>query len=211
MTKSVFKRFSAISRGENKDFSDEYYTLYHAFMDLFIEVLCRYNAGKKYKVIICPCDSETSVFQELKNYKELIGNPHIIYSHWPEKDWKEYFDKDFKLEYGCEPDEVLIFTNPPFKGLSEALRKIRCDFLLFGSNAVSLKLGTFVKETGGFIYKKNNDTYTGNADDNVDKYGAVCTFFYSNKEFLSEGGVWTNLTDRVASILFGRDKLKRLK
>lgn len=211
MTNGVFKRFSQISRGENSDSSDEYYTLYHAFVALLIEVICRYKAGQKYKVIICPCDSDTSVFRELEKWKDMIGNPKIVYSYWPQKDWKEYFDMDYQIEYGCSRDEVLIITNPPFKNLSKSIREIQCDYLLFGSNAVSIRDGIFCKESGGFIYIKNNKDYTGNADDFQEKYGAVCTFFYSNKEFLSEGCVYTNITNRGTSILFGKDKLKRVK
>lgn len=211
MTKSVFKRFSAISRGENSDSSDEYYTLYHAYADALLEVMCRHKNGKTYKVIICPCDSETSVFRNLEKHKELIGNPKIIYSFYPEKDWKEYFAMDFQKEYGCSCDDVLIFTNPPFKGLSEAMRMIGCDFILFGINAVRIRKGIYAKETGGFVYIKNTDEFDGNADNYKDKYGAVSTFFYSNKEFLSDGRVYTNTTDKGTSVLFGKDKLKIVK
>lgn len=211
MTKSIFNRFSEISRGENNDSSDEYYTLFHAFADALLEVICRHQKGKTYKIIICPCDSKTSVFRELEKYKDMIGNPRIVYSFWPQKDWKEYFSMDFKKEYGCSCEDVLIFTNPPFKGLSENMRMIGCDFVLFGSNAVSIRRGIYAKETGGFIYIKNIYDFDGNADNFKQNYGAVSTVFYSNSEFLSEGRVYTNISDKGTSILFGKDKLKLVK
>lgn len=112
--KKISARFSAIARGDNTDASDEYYTLYHAFMALFLELLCRYNEGIRYKVIICPCDSKTSIFHELERFADMIGNPRIIYSFYPEKDWKDYFDMDYVEEYDCEEDEVLIFHKSAF-------------------------------------------------------------------------------------------------
>ena len=163
MINSIKKRFQDIARGVNVDSSDEYYTLFHGFAELFLELLCRKQAGKTYKVIICPCDSSTSVFRELEKYKDLIGNPRIIYSHWPEKDWKDYFDMDYESEYGCKADEVCIFTNPPFKGLSQALPQIKCDYLVFGSNAVGIKQGIYLKEAKTTIYRKNNKAFSGNA------------------------------------------------
>ena len=90
----IADRFRDIASGKNTDSSDEYYTLYPAFAAAFIELLCRYKAGKEYKVIICPCDGPTSVFHELENKKEWIGNPRIIYSFWPDKDWKDEKETD---------------------------------------------------------------------------------------------------------------------
>lgn len=211
MTNKVFKRFNEISQGVNQDSSDEYYTLYPSFMNLFIEVLCRHHAGITYKVIICPCDSETSVFRELENYKALIGNPEIIYSFWPEKDWKDYFDMDYEREYGCKANEVLIFTNPPFKGLSAILNSIECDYLLFGSNAVGITGTTHAKIVKTSLYRKNNDDFDGNADNFKEKYGRVSTVFYSNKEFLSTGKQYVNTGKNKESLLFGKDALKRIK
>jgi len=213
MTKKnkVYKRFQEIAAGQNTDASDEYYTLYHSFMNLFIEVLCRYNKGHIYKVIICPCDSLTSIFRELENYKGLIGNPKIIYSFWPEKDWKDYFDMDYEKEYGCKADEVLIFTNPPFKGLSILLPTIQCDYLLFGSNAVGIVGNIHAKETKISLYRKNNEEFDGNADNVKERYGRVCTLFYSNKKFLSTGKQYKNTRKNKESILFGKDRLKRIK
>jgi hypothetical protein len=209
--KKVCERFNKIAQGQNEDASDEYYTLYHAFMDLFVELLCRYNAGWKYKVIICPCDSKTSIFHELENYADMIGNPRIIYSFYPEKDWKDYFDMDYMAEYGCKPEEVCIFTNPPFKGLSDALRKIKCDYLLFGSNVVGITGNTHAKLTGGFWYLKNNDDFTGNADQFKDKYGDVATVFYSNTQFLSSGRQYKNDSHVSENIMFGKDRLTEVK
>lgn len=212
MTKnSVYSRFSKISHGTNTDASDEYYTLYHSFVALFIELLCRYNSGIKYKVIICPCDSETSIFRQLEFYKGLIGSPKIIYSFYPEKMWEDYFDMDYEKEYGCKAEEVCIFTNPPFKNLSKNIRNIKCDYLVFGSNAVSIRKGIYCKIAKVSLYIKNNNNYTGNADEFQDTYGTVSTCFYSNKRFLSEGLQYTNDTDVGASILFGKDKLTEIK
>ena len=213
MTKKnkVYKRFQEIAAGQNTDASDEYYTLYHSFMNAFIEVLCRYNNGQKYKVIICPCDSQTSVFRELENYKELIGNPEIIYSFWPEKDWQDYFYMDYQKEYGCKAKEVLIFTNPPFKGLSKLLPTIECDYILFGSNAVGITGKIHAKETRVSLYRKNNLDYDGNADNLKERYGRVCTLFYSNREFLSTGKQYINTHKNKESFLFGKDRLKRIK
>ena len=203
----VFKRFSEIANGTNKDSSNEYYTLYHSFAELLLELICRYNRGIKYKVIICPCDSEKSVFRQLPKYKAWIGNPEIIYSHYPEKDWADYFNLDYEKEYGCKNTEVCIFTNPPFKGLGKALTEIHCDYLLFGSNAVSMRGGTYCKEGKGFIYVKNNENFNGNADDFEPKYGSVKTFFYSNRKFESFGKQYTNQTAHPHSVLFGRREL----
>lgn len=211
MTNKVFKRFQEIAKGTNTDSSDEYYTLFPAFANLLIELLCRYNKGHIYKVIVCPCDTFTSVFRELENYKSLIGNPRIIYSFWPEKDWKDYFDMDYEKEYECKPDEVLIFTNPPFKGLSQLLPTIKCDYLLFGSNSVGIVGKVHAKETKVSLYRKNNLDYNGDADDIKDKYGRVATVFYSNKEFLSTGPQWVNKKKNKESLLFGKDRLKRIK
>lgn len=207
----VFKRFSDISNGKNQDSSNEYYTLYYAFAELLLEVLCRYQRGTKYKVIICPCDSETSVFRELPKYAEWLGNPKIIFSHYPDKSWEDYFDMDYQKEYGCKASEVLIFTNPPFKGLGKALTQIRCDYLLFGSNAVSIRTGTYAKEGRGFVYIKNNEDFSGNADQFEQKYGSVKTFFYSNRQFVSKGKQYTNETQHPHSVLFGRRELKLLE
>lgn len=210
----VFKRFSDISNGKNTDSSNEYYTLYYSFASLFLEVLCRYFKGIQYKVIICPCDTQKSVFRTLEQYKSWIGNPKVIYSYFPEKDWKEYFDMDYEKEYGCNAKEVLIFTNPPFKGLGKAIRQIKCDYLLFGSNAVGIVQGTFAKEGRGFVYIKNNEQFNGDVDkahkqnEGEQKYGSVKTFFYSNREFLSVGTQYTNKTGTQHSVLFGRKELQ---
>jgi hypothetical protein len=207
----VFKRFSDISNGKNQDSSNEYYTLYYAFMAVFLELLCRYARGISYKVIICPCDSETSIFRQLTKYASWIGSPKIIYSHWPEKSWEDYFDMDYQQEYGAKATEVCIFTNPPFKGLGKALTNIHCDYLLFGSNAVSIRTGTYCKEGRGFVYIKNNEHYAGNADDYEQKYGSVKTFFYSNRQFESIGKQYTNETQHPHSVLFGRRELKLIE
>ena len=211
MINKVADRFRAIAQGTNTDASDEYYTLYPAFANLLIELLCRAKAGKTYKVIICPCDSSTSIFQELVKYKKLIGEPKIIYSHWPEKDWKDYFDMDYEAEYGCKAKDVLIMTNPPFKGLSKALQEIQCDYLLFGSNAVGITGKVHAKETKVSLYLKNNTNYTGNADDFKNMYGRVCTLFYSNTEFLSTGRQYINKTKQRCCVLFEKDQLTRIK
>ena len=207
----VFKRFSQIANGTNQDSSNEYYTLYYSFAELLLELLCRYARGIKYKVIICPCDSDKSIFRILPKYKSWIGNPKIIYSHFPEKDWAEYFDMDYEKEYGCKNTEVCIFTNPPFKGLGKALTQIHCDYLLFGSNAVSIRAGTYCKEGRGFVYIKNNEDYKGNAEEYEQKYGSVKTFFYSNRKFESHGKQYTNLTDHPHSMLFGKRELTKVE
>lgn len=209
--KKIAKRFRDIAQGANTDASDEYYTLYPAFSEAFVELLCRHQAGIEYKVIICPCDGPTSIFRELENKKALIGNPRIIYSFWPEKDWQEYFTMDFEKEYGVADDEVLIFTNPPFKGLSRILPVIPCDYILFGSNAVGITKNTYAKEAQSSLYIKNKDDYTGDAGVYKEKYGRVATYFYSNKEFLSAGRQYINKTKGKESLLFGKDKLKRIK
>lgn len=206
------KRFSAISHGKNTDSSDEYYTLFPAFSELLIELLARNQSGKKYKVIICPCDSETSVFRSLEQYKDLIGNPRIIYSFWPEKSWEDYFDMDYESEYGCSAEDVLIFTNPPFKGLSKQIQKIKCDYLLFGSNAVSIKGSIHAKEVDVSLYIKNNETYDGNADNaTTNSYGRVATVFYSNNKFLSKGEQYINKGKNGKCLLFGKFELTRVK
>lgn len=211
MTNKTTKRYAEIAKGTNTDSSDEYYTLFPAFAELLLEVMCRYHKGIKYKVIICPCDSATSIFQELVKYKHLIGDPKIIYSHWPDKDWKDYFDMDYEKEFGCKDNEVLIFTNPQFKGLSQLLPSIKCDYLLFGSNAVGIVGNTRAKETKVSLYLKNNIDFDGNADNFKKMYGRVATLFYSNREFLSTGRQWINKTNNKESIMFGKDKLKRVK
>lgn len=211
MINKVADRFREIAQGTNTDASDEYYTLYPAFANLLIELLCRAKAGKTYKVIICPCDSSTSIFQELVKYKKLIGEPKIIYSHWPEKDWKDYFDMDYEAEFECKAKDVLIMTNPPFKGLSKALQEIKCDYLLFGSNAVGITGKVHAKETKVSLYLKNNTNYTGNADDFKNMYGRVCTLFYSNTEFLSTGRQYINKTKQRCCVLFEKDQLTRIK
>lgn len=207
----VAKRFREIAQGTNQDASDEYYTLYPAFAEALTEIICRHLSGKTYKVIICPCDGPTSVFRELENKKDLIGNPRIIYSFWPEKDWQDYFYMDYQKEYGCDADEVLIFTNPPFKGLSRLLPVITCDYILFGSNAVGISKGTYAKEALSSLYIKNSETYTGDATQFKETYGRVATLFYSNTEFLSAGKQYVNRTKNKESILFGKDRLKRIK
>jgi len=211
MTNKVVKRYADIAHGTNNDSSDEYYTLYPAFASALVELLCRSINGQTYKVIICPCDSPTSVFHLLDGYKDLIGNPRIIYSFWPEKDWKDYFDLDYEKEYGCTAEEVLIFTNPPFKGLSQTIPTIKCDYLLFGSNAVGIVGNTRAKHGGSFVYRKNTENYNGNADQFEDKYGRVCTYFYSNREFLSAGEQYINKGKNKASVMFGKDRLKKVQ
>lgn len=211
MTNKVYSRFSKISNGQVSDSSDEYYTLYHAYCSLVLELMCRYKKGKRYKVIICPCDSSTSIFRNLEKLAEKIGNPRIIYSFYPEVDWSYYFDLDYEKEYGCAKDEVLIFTNPPFKKLSKNLELIKCDYLLFGSNAVGISQGVYAKETKGFVYIKNTENYNGNADDFQQKFGAVNTWFYSNSKFLSYGRQYTNKSDKKESLLFGRDRLYEVR
>jgi len=210
MTNKTIKRYGQIAKGTNEDSSDEYYTLFHSFVALLLEVMCRHDWGQTYKVIICPCDSQTSVFRELEKYKHLIGNPKIIYSYWPEKDWKEYFDMDYKKEFGCEPYQVLILTNPPFKGLSQLLPAIKCDYLLFGSNAVGIIGNTHAKETKVSLYRKNNETYDGNADNFQERYGRVSTLFYANRRFMSHGKQYKNNTKNKESMMFGKDRLKRI-
>lgn len=204
------KRLSDIAHNRNADASDEYYTLYHAFSAAFLELLCRYHKGIRYKVIICPCDSLTSVFRELDHLKHLIGDPRVIYSYWPEKDWAEYFEQDWQEEYRCDAKEVCIFTNPPFKGLHRAFRAIKCDYILFGAISTGVMPDCFCKETGGFRYIKNNDSYTGNADEFNTIYGDVPTCFFSNIPFLSYGPQYQNQQDKWVSIMFGKDKLTRI-
>lgn len=210
MTSRTIKRYAQIAKGTNTDSSDEYYTLFPAFAQLLIELMCRFNSGKIYKVIICPCDSQTSIFRELVKYKKLVGDPKIIYSSWPEKDWQDYFDMDYEKEYGCKANEVLIFTNPPFKGLSKLIPTIKCDYMLFGSNAVGIIGNTHAKQTKVSLYLKNNETYDGNADHFGNMYGRVSTLFYSNSKFLSEGPQWINKRKQKESMMFGKDKMKRI-
>lgn len=210
MTSKTIKRYTEIAKGTNTDASDEYYTLFPAFAQLLLEVMCRHQNGKTYKVIICPCDSQTSVFRELTKYADLIGNPRIIYSHWPEKDWQDYFDMDYQKEYGCNAEDVLIFTNPPFKGLSQVLPTIKCDYLLFGSNAVGIIGNTHAKETKVSLYRKNNLDYDGNADNFKNLYGRVATLFYSNRKFLSHGKQYINRTKKKESMMFGKDQMERV-
>ena len=210
MTSRTIKRYHEIAKGTNTDSSDEYYTLFPAFASLLLEVMCRHENGKTYKVIICPCDSATSIFRELVKYKKLIGDPKIIYSQWPDKDWKDYFDMDYEKEYGAKAEEVLIFTNPPFKGLSKLLPEIKCDYLLFGSNAVGIIGNTHVKETGVSLYLKNNIDFDGNADHFKGDYGRVCTYFYANRKFESEGRQYINKTKNKESMMFGKDRMKRI-
>lgn len=206
MVNSVADRYRDIAQGSNKDASDEYYTLYHAFVSCLIELIARALHGKTYKVIICPCDSQTSVFRELVNWSDKIGNPRIIYSFYPEKDWKDYFDMDYQVEYGCSAEDVCIFTNPPFKGLNPALRAIRCDYIVFGSNAVETK-GVYIKDPNGFWYTKNNTNYSGDADRFSNIYSAVRTMFYSNRPFITAGKQYLNETSKNECVLFGKDKL----
>lgn len=49
MTNKVYSRFSKISNGQVSDSSDEYYTLYHAYCSLVLELMCRYKKGKNTK------------------------------------------------------------------------------------------------------------------------------------------------------------------
>ena len=207
----IFSRYQKIANNKNNDASDEYYTLYHGFMQLFIELLCRFKKGIQYKVIICPCDSQTSVFRELVKYKQIIGNPKIIYSSYPDKSWEDYFEMDFEKEFNCKPEEVLIFTNPPFKKLAENLRKIKCNFLLFGSNATAIKQGIFLKPVKFDLYLKNNENFNGNANDYKNLFGSVRTCFYSNTKFLSCGKQYINEEDKSKSLLFERKQLKLIE
>lgn len=211
MTKKIINRFREIAAGENNDASDEYYTLYPAFCSLLLELIIRNNKGYKYKKIICPCDSETSIFRELEKKKEYVGNPDIIYSSYPPKDWHDFFDLDYEKEYGCAPNEVCIFTNPPFKGLSKAIREIKCDYLLFGSNAVQMHKNCYAKPNKGFFYKKNNLSFNGNADAQCSSYGRVATVFYSNRPFFSCGEKYVNIKEKTENLFFGKDKLVRIK
>lgn len=210
ISKNLVKRLGDIAHNRNQDASDEYYTLYHAFAAAFLELLCRHKSGTTYKVIICPCDSQTSVFRELEHLKHLIGNPQVIYSFWPEKDWADYFDMDYYTEYGYSASEVCIFTNPPFKGLSKAFRAIKCDYILFGAVSTGVMPDGFCKQTGGFRYIKNNHRYTGDADDFETVYGDVPTCFFSNIPFLSHGTQYQNTQQKWVSIMFGKDKLTRV-
>lgn len=82
---------------------------------------------------------------------------------------------------------------------------------MFGSNAVGLIDNVHAKETGVSLYRKNNEDYTGNADEFKEKYGRVCTCFYSNTEFLSDGIQYINKTKNKECVLFGKDRLKRIK
>lgn len=210
ISKNIVKRLSDIAHNRNQDSSDEYYTLYHAFAAAFLELLCRYKRGTEYKVIICPCDSETSMFRNLEHLKYLIGNPKIIYSFWPEKDWADYFNMDYQAEYGCDAKQVCICTNPPFKGLHKAFRTIKCDYILFGAISTGVCPDCFCKQTGGFRYIKNNNNYSGDADDFENVYGDVATCFFSNIPFLSYGVQYQNQKDKWISIMFGKDKLTRV-
>ena len=90
-------------------------------------------------------------------------------------------------------------------------RKIKCDYLLFGSNVVSITGNTHAKLTGGFWYLKNNDDFTGDADQFKDKYGAVATVFYSNTQFLSSGRQYKNDSHVSENIMFGKDRLTEVK
>ena len=65
-------------------------------------------------------------------------------------------------------------------------------------------------QTGGFRYIKNNDSYTGNADEFNTIYGDVGTCFFSNMPFLSYGEQYQNQKDKWVSIMFGKDKLTRV-
>ena len=210
ISKALTRRLSDIAHNRNQDASNEYYTLYHAFAAAFLELLCRYHKGTAYKVIICPCDSQTSVFRELECLKHMIGDPRVIYSFWPEKDWTDYFDQDWESEYGCSAEQVCIFTNPPFKGLHKAFRAIKCDYILFGAISTGVMPDCFCKKTGGFRYIKNNTNYTCNADEYENTYGDVATCFFSNIPFLSYGEQYQNKKDTWTSLMFGKDKLMRV-
>ena len=207
MTNALFARFSRISNGTVEDSSDEYYTLYHAYKALLLELICRHLKGKTYKVIVCPCDGKTSVFRNLVNDAEKIGNPKIVYSAYPDVEWEHYFDMDYEAEFGCSAEDLCIFTNPPFKKLGQNMENIKCDFLVFGSNATSIPQGVFAKETKGFVYIKNTQDFNGNADEFKDKYGSVNTFFYSNRKFLTFGRQYINNEKTKTSVMFGKDKL----
>ena len=128
-----------------------------------------------------------------------------------EKERQDYFYLDYQKEYGADADEVLIFTNPPFKGLSKILPVIECDYILFGSKAVGLSKNIYAKEALSSLYIKNKDDFTGDAGVYQQKYGRVATFFYSNREFLSAGHQYINKTKNKESLLFGKDRLKQIK
>ena len=65
--------------------------------------------------------------------------------------------------------------------------------------------------TDGFWYLKNNDDFTGDADQFKDKYGAVATVFYSNTQFLSSGRQYKNDSHVSENIMFGKDRLTEVK
>lgn len=205
MNKS-FKRFNSISNGKNKDASDEYYTLNHCFMAFLVELLARYYNGIKYKVIICPCDGLQSIFRRLEEFKQYVGNPKIIYSFYPEKDWKDYFDMDFEKEYGCKKEDVLIFTNPPFKGLSSIFRTqvIKCNFLLMGSEVTRISNKVYLLRKKTVTFLKNTNLKKN------EMYGEIATVFLSNQPFYSYGEQYTNEKSKTLCVLFGKDKLKRV-
>lgn len=206
----VVKRFSAISRGENKDLSDEYYTLNHCFVAFLIELLARYRNNIKYKVIICPCDNNKSVFRRLEEYKEYLGNPLIVYSYYPQKDWQDYFNIDFEKEFGYNSNEVIIFTNPPFKGLASIFRKklIQCNFLLMGSLCTRIINDIYVLNKKSFTFIKNTELNNKNI-----KYGKIPLIFISNQKFFSYGEQYIKSFDNKKynpSLMFEKNKLQRI-
>lgn len=204
----VAKRFSQIANGTNTDASDEYYTLNHCFMAFLIELLARYYNGIKYKVIICPCDGLQSIFRRLEEFKQYIGNPKIIYSFYPEKDWKDYFNMDFYKEYGCKNENVLLFTNPPFKGQKNILKNklIKCNYLLMGSASTRTTTDIYILNKKSFNFIKNTDLK------NIEKYSAIPLIFISNQLFYSYGEQYTQKenTKGTANLFFDKDKLKRV-
>lgn len=198
-----FKRWSDIGNQQNTDASDEYYTLAHTFYAILVELLARYQNNIVYKVIICPCDGEKSVFRELKQWASYIGNPQIIYSSLEDnKSWEEYFELDFETVFNCQANEVLIFTNPPFTNLKANIKKIRCNFLLLCSKITSIPQNYYVLNSYKWTFLKNTDLK------NEEKYGTVPIMFVSNTKFYSfcRGGqyIQTHPRDTHTTFIFNK-------
>lgn len=117
---------------------------------------------------------------------------------------------DYWAEYGCGSNDVIIFTNPPFKGVTKAFRAIRCNYILFGAASTGVMPDCYCKDTKGFWYIKNNHAYNGSADEYDCVYGDVRTCFFSNQPFLSHGIQYHNHQNKWVSIMFGKDKLTRV-
>lgn len=204
----IFKRWSDIGNQMNEDQSDEYYTLIHCFYALLTELLARYHNGKVYKVIICPCDGIGSVFRELTNWAQYIGNPQIIFSSLEDKkSWVEYFDLDYEMVYNCQPNEVCIFTNPPFTNLRQNLLNIKCDFILLCSKITSIPLSYFVLNTRKWTFIKNTDLA------GTIKYGTVPILFTSNTKFYSfnHGGQYQQTkSGNHTTFIFNKDCFEKV-